>query len=399
MAQRTEIAVVYLTGLAQGLALVAIPAASTILTNPQPYGLSNSEYGALFIPLVLCAIAASTASGRLAARWGLRTVLLGGIASNAVAMTLFASSSAFASAPTAARVALFASTAALGAGFGATLSALNAYVASFFPQRGDAALTALHALLGTGTALAPVFGALSVHLGMWWLLPVVVAAALVLLGAAGAAQPLSLAAAPNDDGRAPTPLGWHGGVLWSFIVVVMLYGVCETLLGNWATIYLHHDVGLALAWASAGLAVFWAMVTVGRVVIAAIAVRHSVRWAYVALPVAMLGALLCVSRAGGTVSGLLAFAAAGTACSAFFPLSIDFAEARFTDQAEAVSGRLVAAYMVGYGIGAFGVGPLRDAAHLSLSAIYLGAGAVAVCMAALALRVARARAPAQYSSS
>ena len=133
------------------------------------------------------------------------------------------------------------------------------------------------------------------------------------------------------------------------------------------------------------------MVTVGRVVIAAIAVRHSVRWVYVALPVAMLGALLWVSAASGAWSGVLAFGAAGATCSAFFPLSIDFAEARYAEQAEAISGRLVAAYMVGYGIGAFGVGPLRDAAHLTLGAIYAGAGAVAVCMAVLALRVVRAR--------
>ena len=46
MAQRREIAAVYVAGLVQGLALVTFPAASTIFTDPQHYGLSSTEYGA-----------------------------------------------------------------------------------------------------------------------------------------------------------------------------------------------------------------------------------------------------------------------------------------------------------------------------------------------------------------
>ena len=38
MAKRSEIGLVYLAGLFQGLALVTFPAASSILTSPHPQG-------------------------------------------------------------------------------------------------------------------------------------------------------------------------------------------------------------------------------------------------------------------------------------------------------------------------------------------------------------------------
>lgn len=378
---------VYLAGLAQGLALVAFPAASTILTDPKGYGLTSSAYGSLFIPLVICAIATSGASGACARRWGLKPVFLGGLGCDAAAMTLLALSSSFVPAHGDALVTLLLATAALGAGFGATLSALNAYVPGFFPAHRDAALTALHALLGTGTALAPLFVALCARLGAWWLLPLAIAAGTVVLIAVGFGQPLLLEATASGRDGAGQREGGRGMRLWVYGAALVLYGACETLFGNWATIYLHDEVRLAVTWASVALAAFWAMVTVGRVLVAAVAVRHPVRAIYVALPVLMLGSFLGVSRVSGGVGGVLAFAVAGLACSAFFPLSIDFAEAEFRGRAASVSGRLVAAYIVGYGVGAFGVGPLRDAAELSLGRIYGSASVVALGMALLAYRL------------
>ena len=41
-----EIAAVYVAAVIQGLALVTFPAASTVFTSPQHYGLSSTEYGA-----------------------------------------------------------------------------------------------------------------------------------------------------------------------------------------------------------------------------------------------------------------------------------------------------------------------------------------------------------------
>ena len=62
MAKRSEIGLVYLTGLVQGVALVTFPAASSIFTTPYPmgYGLSSAQYGIMFLPQVILAIVASS---------------------------------------------------------------------------------------------------------------------------------------------------------------------------------------------------------------------------------------------------------------------------------------------------------------------------------------------------
>ena len=56
MATRAETWVVYAAGIAQWIALVTFPAASSVLTDPDEYDLSNTQYGTLFIPQVVTAI-------------------------------------------------------------------------------------------------------------------------------------------------------------------------------------------------------------------------------------------------------------------------------------------------------------------------------------------------------
>ena len=54
--------------------LVAFPAASTIFTDPKAYGLSSTQYGTLFRPQVVFAVAASLLGGTLARRFGTKRV-------------------------------------------------------------------------------------------------------------------------------------------------------------------------------------------------------------------------------------------------------------------------------------------------------------------------------------
>src|SRR6478672_10910539 len=90
--RRTELLAVYGAGLFQGLSLVAVPAAATVLTDPAAYDLSSSQYGLLFLPQVVMAIVGSLALPWLARRRALKSVLLGGLAANTVAMVLLVAS-------------------------------------------------------------------------------------------------------------------------------------------------------------------------------------------------------------------------------------------------------------------------------------------------------------------
>ena len=58
-ASRTEIGLVYVAAVVQGLALVTFPAASSIFTSPDGFGFDSTRYGALFLPQVVFAILAS----------------------------------------------------------------------------------------------------------------------------------------------------------------------------------------------------------------------------------------------------------------------------------------------------------------------------------------------------
>ena len=101
---------------------------------------------------------------------------------------------------------------------------------------------------------------------------------------------------PSSGGAAGRQRGLPSR-FWLYAAAVLLYGVCETLFGNWSTLYLDGQRGLSTTVASLALATFWAMVTVGRIAIAALTARVAARTIYVALPVIMAAAFLSVAAA------------------------------------------------------------------------------------------------------
>ena len=58
MVTRNETSIVYAAGVVQGVVLVTFPAASTIFTDPAEYDLSTTQYGALFLQVVVAITAA-----------------------------------------------------------------------------------------------------------------------------------------------------------------------------------------------------------------------------------------------------------------------------------------------------------------------------------------------------
>jgi MFS-type transporter involved in bile tolerance (Atg22 family) len=88
MASRAENRVVNLAGLVQGITLVTFPAAGTIFTDPTEYDLTNTQYGAMFLPQVLTAITTSLMGATLARRLTAKRVLLIGLTANITAMVV-----------------------------------------------------------------------------------------------------------------------------------------------------------------------------------------------------------------------------------------------------------------------------------------------------------------------
>jgi fucose permease len=381
MPRRTEVGLVYITALIQGLALVTFPAASSIFTSPGGYGFSASRYGMMFIPQVILAILASSFGPALARRWTLKLVLQAGMTADFLAMTLLALSRLLLDSTGLAYGILLVATGLLGFGFGTVVMALNTYAEEFSPGKEDRAVLSLNALLGAGTAMAPLLVAIFVVLGAWWLLPLTVATALVGLLLFSTREPLE---APAGDGADAAETKHLPPWFWLFAAAVLLYGIAETLSGNWSGPYLTGDRGVSAQGASFALMAFWATVTIGRILFAALSSKSTVRWIFVGLPVLLIGAFQLVSHAHDETSGIVAFGLTGLACSAFFPLCISLSTQRFPRFGAAMSGELIAFYQAGYGVAAFGVGPLRDFIGGPFGTIYFLGSLVAAAMLIIA---------------
>jgi fucose permease len=391
--RRKEIASVYTAAVIQGVALVTFPATSVIFTSAADYGLTNQEYGGLFVPQAVMAILSSLLGAGLSRRIGAKHLYLLGLQANLLAMALLVCSRFVMHEGALAYVVLLTATASLGTGFGFTVPALNTFAAAFFPYNVEKAVLGMNALLGLGTALAPVFVLLFVGMGIWWGMPISVALASLLLALFSAGLPLQTTSPPERDSRERHGKPKLPPRFWLFAAFALLYGICETMNGNWASVYLMRRLGANAVLASLSLTVFWAAVTAGRVVFTALDKWISAGVIFCILPLVVASAFVvtaCLQNAQPWL-GIAAFAAAGLGCSALLPLVISLAQKELTAVVASVASGLIGAYQVGYGIAAFGVGPLQVRAGLRLETIYGATAAVALSMAVLSFALVRSR--------
>lgn len=385
MATRAEIGAVYAGGVVQGITLVAFPAVSAIFTSAAHYNLSNTEYGGMFVPQAITAILASLLGAGLARKIGGKNVLLLGLAADFISMALLFLSQ-FAIGTPSAYFALLAATASLGIGFGFVVPSLNTFTAAFFPEKVDRSILTLNALLGLGTALAPVFAIIFVGLHIWWGLP-------LLMGVLTALLILFTLRLPLHDEAAPAAASATGlkipARFWLYAAFALIYGVCETMNGNWSTVYMGHSLSASDTLSSMALTVFWATVTGGRVLFAVIERWLPERYVFRALPALLSLAFIAIAcvPVSQPVLAIFAFGLAGLGCSALLPLVISFGQGELASMRAAVAGALIGFYQMGYGIAAFGVGPLQTSLGLGLNGIYRASAVVGILLTMIAFLV------------
>jgi fucose permease len=245
---------------------------------------------------------------------------------------------------------LLLATACLGIGFGLTVPALNTLTAAFNPTKVDPSILVLNALLGVGTVLAPVLVAIFVGLGFWWGLPVTSTILLAMILVVSVRLPLD--AGVGSPGSAPRQEKTRiPSRFWIFAAFAVLYGICETMNGNWAQVDMTSELGASTTEAALALTAFWGMVTVGRVGFAFLRRWIPERWAYHVLPflLSAVFVLIALLPSGEPGLGILAFGLAGLGCSALLPLTISFGQKDLVVMSAAVAGGVIAAYQLGYG--------------------------------------------------
>ena len=243
------------------------------------------------------------------------------------------------------------------------MPSLNTLTAALHPGAEDRSVLVLNALLGLGTALAPAFVAVFNGIGFWMGLPISPPCCWPALSRSASGCRSAQPGRPGRrsgtrQARAAPDFRLRSG----FGLFAVLYGICETMNGNWSQLDLA-SIGVKPATASLALTGFWAMMTAGRVLIATIPRWLPSRAAYHGLPFLLAGAFAVIAvlpheRAGAAVA---AFGLAGLGCSALLPLTISFGQEKLASYEAAVAGGVIACYQGGYGIAAFGVGPLVSA--------------------------------------
>ena len=350
------IASIYLSGFLQGCAFVLIPALGNTFTA-KPYLFSASHYALLFLPQTAGAISGAVAAGRIQRYLGIRRLFRLGLLSNLLAMLLLLAV-AHTGGPSAYAL-MLAEGLLLGLGFGWTVASINQYSADLFGGAGASAITLLNALIGAATAASPLILDFALTRGNWSIWPLLLAGGFCLV---------SLAQWPEEPDR-QQPAFWPPGLL-PFVLITLIYAICEGSFASWASVYVSASRGHGDGAGALALSAFWGSMTIFRVVLALLpAHRVSQRALLFASAVGISFCFAGLPWLSGLSALIGAFALAGAACSIYYPFVMSLSLARFPQSRTQVAGLVVAALMVGEGVGSYGLGLLQQ--YLPLQQIYL----------------------------
>lgn len=384
-----KLVLAYAAAFLQGVFLLLIPAGGPYFKSTvRSVGLTDAQYGSLFLTLIAGAILATFGFDRLRSKFGKLGVYWLGVGANVV-FALILSMLAFTGVQgnAAGYGSLLTANAFLGFGFGMFISALNLMVIDMFPDHRNAAVTGLHSLLGTGSAVAPLFLNYLMERNFWGVLPV---AGILLIVVLGITESMLSFDAENarleKENGFVTESGSGAGHLtlgaFGFMAAVFLYGICESMIGNWSTFYLIETKGFSDKISALALSLFWGFVTAGRILAALLTLKVDARIFYRISPWIVLLGLLLLLRSREESDVPLCYALLGLGCSYFFPLTVSLATHTFDSYRQKLTAWIVAGLMAGVGVGSCLVGWLKNQSLLELNQSFHGA---AVCMLVLAV--------------
>ncbi len=370
--QWLQFSLLYALALFLGLAFATLPAISTILTSPTEYNFSTLIYSFLLAFLTLFALVALF-FGR---NFNVKNLLTLGLFFNALAMLFLAFSYIGANKFTLVLCILIGIAAFLGLGLGTMLTALIRLSTDIIPSK-PLSILFLFGFIAMGMGLSPLLVNYFSPSGLWWLVPTTIFVGLLLLFNFTIFIPMLQFPLPMRSSES----FHYPWTFWLFFVIVLLYGFCEAMLGNWLPLYMQKVKNLTPQDGGVALATFWLMASIGRFFIGFATRMFSFRCFYIFLPLALFWILGIIPVLGLPKDLFVACGIAGLACSGFFPLSLHFGDE--THAEESYIG-LIIAYILGYGLGSLGSGILQALDKIPLDAIYPFAALPAALMTILA---------------
>ncbi|WP_189592015.1 MFS transporter [Streptomyces massasporeus] len=243
--------------------------------------------------------------------------------------------------PTALAAALLA-----GFGFGGIDYGLNQLFAVGFGSRSTALLNVLHAHFGIGAILGPaVIGAVGSEHYPAVFLAFALANLPLLLCLRGVRSHVPAPAGDEVGGGAggTSVLGRSlGSVLAVFVALYVLHVGVEAGVGGWEPTHLE-TVGYGAGVAATATSVYWLMMTVGRFLVAPLALRFS---AQAIITVSCAGMTVCLLAATVPALAPYAYAGVGLFIAPIFPTGLPWLN-RAAPQARRAGALVIAASMIG----------------------------------------------------
>ncbi|RQP14107.1 MAG: MFS transporter [Chryseobacterium sp.] len=336
--------VIYALAFLTGINFVIFPALGTVFTDPAVFGLSQSQFGNLFIPQVIFIGVAALATPFLVNHFGPKTILIIGsalmISSGSILWSLqflpMQNGNLF--------TILLILVAATALGFGLSVTTLNPVAARLFPERQSSAILMLQFLVGVGTASSPLLMRLAGNTANWMYVPAMVVplmlVAFILL--------LMLNLKDQQFFKLPSTRKLPSR-LWIFVAAVVIYGFLEGTFGGFGAVILQ-DMGLDSNNANLGLSLFWGGVAVSRLFVGLVSRFVGLSKYFLISPVLVGICLFFLPNLQHASAILLLMSLIGFLMGSIFPGSIGWATVEFPAYAVLVSGVLMAADQTGTGI-------------------------------------------------
>lgn len=386
----------YTASFFQGFCLIIIPAASVILKSSEFGALTDRQYGLSFLPMNLSAVLVTLFFNKLLQRFGRQALF------NAGLLGLGGYTAAVWGASCGAENLvtfkwLLCANLCLGIGFGLLISVANLAMVELYPLKRDVLLMGMHGFLGIGAALAPLsvefFYSMNrwsishaLYLGVWAGLALLV---VLTRPADYCKETAEISSCSLDEGSAfNMPRS-----AWVFLGAIFIYGVAESITGNWATLFLTGQKGFSFQTAARALSAFWVFLTLGRILAAFAALRMDVRILYRLSPLGITVSLFTLLAIRQEALVVPVYAAIGLSCSYFFPLSIGLStqyHGRFKDTLSSFG---IAAIMAGVSIGTTFMGLLQDAGIVEISKTFMLAAFCGSVLILVAVQLTRPKLP------
>lgn len=379
-----------LTSLALGFSVIALPSAGFIFRDPALYGITDGQYGLLFLPMVIATVLTGFAFQGLSDRLGRRRVFLTGFALTGLYLLLFLTASFAGPRPQAVFWLLMTAQLALGFGFALLMSSVSVFAIELFPAHRTSILTAIHGMFGVGALLSPLV--LSLWYGAGWWQGLIAVAVFELIVAAAVAVftrsvPERAQAAPGagEAGPARPPASFNPvqvfaalpGRAKGFVAALVLYGTIEAVIANWSTIHLTRDRSYAPATAAACLSLFWGFLAAGRVIATFLAVRVESRKLFRAAPFVTLTGIILLNLIRSEALIYWPYIIIGLGCSYTFPVSVSLTTRYHEAERELLPSFMLAGLMTGVGLGSSAVGFLSGLGIFTLGQAFAASAAAA----------------------